>query len=135
MEKELLFTTERNFEIEDINDLESELNELLSSFKYTIKGIKSGYLLISKRFSHYGSICNNGAIGYKIIGNDLVSEILKISDTFEIYKIENKIEIIFYDHDGINSVQIFPLNKTSLNYIQSHNHNQIINYSKKLNRL
>lgn len=115
----ILFNTENYKDIDDeflfYDDLE-EAKHYISSISKAKNGKKlTRFVMLSKRSSHYGSIGNNGATGYRII--DSVSDMFHGSwdDLKLIYNDnENKYTFVYSDHDGTTYAEFAPI--THLEY-------------------
>lgn len=117
-------TTVKNKVIFDSNDyineehvefIEQELEYLLSEHIRKPRGQVVGYIFLSKRHSHYGSICNNGKTGYrKVNGGDLTQAILSVSscDSFKVFSEDGLLKVNYYDHDGTHECEIKPIAKS-----------------------
>lgn len=68
------------------------------------RGKVVGFVPISKRSSHYGSICNNGATGHGRFTRDLYWGIMgaaSSSDRITVHKDDNNDLVVqYHDHDG-----------------------------------
>lgn len=112
---ELILNTDNiDWEIEDFEDiLENNLNIRCP------KGKVMGFVPLSQRSSHYGSICNNGAIGYGKFTDDLINGILSAapnSDKVTIHKDNNNDLVVqYHDHDGTHTTTWKTITKSVLN--------------------
>ena len=60
-----------------------------------------GYLQLATRSSRYGSICNNGAHGFRYV--DTIDKLFEVDcDDFDVTITSEGLAINYYDHDGAN---------------------------------
>lgn len=111
-----------------IEDIEYVLEDKVRK----IRGEVVGFVFKSKRESRYGSICNNGQMGYSIkMVSDLKRAILNIKfDEIVIWDNEGELLVCYYDHDGSHNCTIHPITKSKLQTVKNkeHNFNKMLNY-------
>ena len=69
-------------------------------------------LAVNHRFSHYGAIGGNGAVGYRLIESN--TDLLElISDDYE-FRISDNGELLLItgDHDGCNTIRFMPVTES-----------------------
>ena len=94
------------------DNLDWEFEDLEEILEYTLdirrpRGEVVGYVPLSKRYSHYGSICNNGATGYGRFTRNLIDGITgaaSSSDRITVHKDDNNdLVVVYHDHDGTHT--------------------------------
>lgn len=106
------------FDSEDFLDTDSMLEDLGYLFEENKpRGIIKHWVLLSKRESRYGKICNHGATGYlDLQGTDLAKAILQVkTDHLEIFDEKGVMKLKFHDHDGTHTCEIKPISETRMN--------------------
>lgn len=136
----ILFDSETHMN-DEFYDGELILDDLAYSVEQNTtkpRGDVKQWVLLSKRFSIYGSICNNGAYGYyDLKGEDLAQEILNIETDRIVLKDNNgKLQVNLYDHDGVHMCEVKSISKSRSNYYNSvleyESFNDKLEYIKKL---
>lgn len=115
VENKVIFDSSDYMNEEDWGFIEDDLAYLLSENVRTPRGQVVGYMFLSKRHSHYGSIGNNGKTGYrKVNGGDLIQAVLSMSscDSFELLGENGLIKVNYHDHDGTHECEIKPITKS-----------------------
>lgn len=134
----VLFDTHNYKENEDEYLFYDEL-EVVKSYIKSISKAKNGhkltrFALLSNRSSHYGSIGNNGAVGYKLV--DSVDGLffgswddLKLTYDDQ----DNSYTIIYYDHDGSSNARFAPVSKSKYEELESmtHSHEAMVKSIRK----
>ena len=116
----ILLDTDTYLEDEDYAEgLQDDLEYLLEEATVAPRGEVIGWILQSKRSSHYGNIAYNGAEGYRDLKTtDLTTGLLSAGADLEKIVFQDnsgKLEAVYYDHDGENycSVHSIPKSKAA----------------------
>lgn len=104
----IFFDSDTYIDEDDYDYIYEDLCYLLSEYVNKARGHVVNWILLSKRNSHYGSICNNGAKGYgSMRGRDLAKALLSINaDRLVLKDNEGLLQATFYDHDGTNVCEV-----------------------------
>lgn len=120
--------------IEDL--IFEDLDCLLSETIVKSKGEIVGWMFLSKRNSHYGSISNHGKIGYRKVDKvNLVDAVLSVeADSIIIKDDDGILKVNYYDHDGSHCCTVKPIVKSRVNAIESklHDFDKLIEYVKTM---
>lgn len=113
----ILLNTDTYLEDTDYEEgLQDDLEYLLGEGTVAPRGEVIGWLLRSKRSSHYGSIAHDGAEGYKDLKTtNLTTGLLSAgSDLGKIVFQDNsgKLEVVYYDHDGEHTCSVHSIPKS-----------------------
>jgi len=133
-ELKVLFDTD-NYEVDEFigfDEIKSDLSAVIEEHVIQPRGKVSQWIMLSYRSSHYGAIANNGLTGYSERRTaDLVEAIISIeTERFVLIDNDGKLQINFYDHDGVNSVEMKSLSKSKENYYES-----VVEYESFENKL
>lgn len=134
----IFFDTDTYRYEEDFEYIVDDLAYLLETYVNKARGEVVEWTMLSRRTSHYGAICNNGATGYgKLNGTDLSRALLMVdSDSFDLRDNDGVLEARFYDHDGTNICEIKPITKSKENtFANKVNHGEfdkLIDYIQSL---
>lgn len=135
VKNKLIFDSNDYINEEHVEFIEQELEYLLSEHTVKTRGQVVGYIFLSKRYSHYGSICNNGKTGYrKVNGSDLTQAILSVSscDSFEVFSEDGLLKVNYHDHDGTHECEIKPITKSRVDAVENRlgDFDKLIKYAK-----
>lgn len=137
MENNEIFNSENYLLNNDGRYTLEDLDYLLSETIVEPKGEIVGWIFLSERFSRYGSICNNGKLGYKkvdklVLADAILSE--TSSDSFTIKNNEDVLQVDYHDHDGTHSCVIKPIEKSRVKAIESKldDFDELIEYIKEM---
>lgn len=116
----ILLDTDTYLEDEDYAEgLQDELEYTLEEATVAPRGEVVGWILHSARVSHYGSIANNGAEGYRDLKTtNLTNGLLSSGADFDRIVFQDnsgKLEVVYQGHDGehICSVHSIPKSKAA----------------------
>lgn len=116
--------------------IEDDLAYLLSENIRKPRGQVVGYMFLSQRHSHYGSISNHGQTGYKKVDQaNLARAILSTSsDSFKVFGEDGLLKVNYYDHDGVHECEIKPITKSKKNAIENrlNDFDKLIEYIKEM---
>lgn len=114
--KNLIFDSNDYLEENDDFYIMEDLDYLLSENIVEPRGQIEGWMFLSKRSSHYGSICNNGATGFARKDKKVLAEAILSVDTDRIVveKDNGELKVTFSDHDGSHITKIKPITKSRL---------------------
>ena len=119
----VLFDTDnyREDELIYFEQVQEDLSAVIEEHVIQPRGKVSQWVMLSRRSSPYGSIANNGSTGYSDRKtSNLVEAITSVeTDRFVLIDNDGKLQINFYDHDGVNSVEMKSVSKSRENYYES----------------
>ena len=121
--EKILFDTD-NYIGEEFYDSEFMLDDLEYVLEENVnkpRGTVVQWVLLSKRSSHYGSICNNGAQGYSDLKNDNLAQAILNIETDRVVLMDNEgvLQVNFYDHDGVHMCEVKSISKSRANHYNS----------------
>lgn len=78
---------------------------------------RNNFIMLSHRYSHYGAIGGNGAVGLRSV--DSIDKLFSVGDDFQLrYDDEtNKYTFVYFDHDGNDTADFIHVNSTKQNEI------------------
>ena len=88
------------------DDLINDIENVVKAYEKQYHTSVGGFLQLSKRSSHYGSIGGNGLTGGRYVDSveDLFSS--KNAMNLRVYLAEDGLHFDFYDHDGVNATTL-----------------------------
>ena len=111
-----IFDTEDYYDEEmDYQDVAFYLGETLENHISRYSTEKRDWVILSKRSSRYGSICNNGATGYKKVLNRTLEDAV-LSGNFDriiAKEVDGVLCVDYMDHDGTHHGQLKSLSKVN----------------------
>lgn len=136
-ENKVIFDSRDYMNDEDWEYIELDLDYVLLENVRKPRGQVVGYIFLSKRYSHYGSISNHGQTGYKKVDQaDLARAILSItsSDSFEVFSEDGLLKVNYYDHDGTHKCEIKPITKSRDEAVEGRlgDFDKLIKYAKTM---
>lgn len=136
VENKVIFDSSDYMNEEDWEFIEDDLAYLLSENVRKPRGQVVGYMFLSQRHSHYGSISNHGQTGYKKIDQaNLARAILSTSsDSFKVFNEDGLLKVNYYDHDGTHECEIKPITKSRADAVEGRlgDFDKLIKYAKTM---
>lgn len=136
VKNKVIFDSSDYINEDDWEFIEDDLAYLLSESIRKPRGQVVGYMFLSQRHSHYGSISNHGQTGYKKVDQDnLARAILSTSsDSFKVFGEDGLLKVNYYDHDGTHECEIKPITKSRADAVEGRldNFDKLIKYVKTI---
>lgn len=137
VENKVIFDSNDYINEEDWEFVELDLAYLLLENVRKPRGQVVGYVFLSKRHSHYGSISNHGQTGYKKVDQaNLTRAILSMSssDSFKVFGENGILKVNYYDHDGTHECEIKPITKSRADAVEGRldDFDKLIDYVKTM---